>query len=38
MIYRTKLCRLHIGYLDSPPNEMDGVVHVLDLLDLFEEI
>lgn len=37
-IHRTNLRRLHIGYLDSPPNESDGVVHVLDLLDLFDEI
>ena len=35
---RTKLKRLHIGYLDSPPNEADGVVHVLDVLDLFDDI
>ena len=38
LIFRTKLRRLHVGYLDSPPNEADGVVHVLDILDLFDEI
>lgn len=38
LVCRMKLRRLHIGYLDSPPSDASGVVHVLDLLDLFDAI